>query len=130
MTKLIKEPKTSELNTDRQLINKETQKKPRDASLPRKFQRRSTIFISEWDADQADHSKALAAVVKKESTNLNFKLGLNIAMIASLFIVQLLRGSGQEASVIGVTRCKPVDWLIFGSLIAFSIGMTIMAVCI
>ena len=51
MTGELKEPMTGEPNTARELINKENRKKLRDASLPKKFQSRPTIFISEWDVD-------------------------------------------------------------------------------
>ena len=47
-----------------------------------------------------------------------------------LFIVQLLRGSGKEPSVIGVTRCTATDWVLYATLITFGVLMTILSVWI
>ena len=69
-------------------------------------------------------------MIKKESTNLNYKFGLNVVMIASLVLVQVLRGSGSEPSVIGATRCTPIDWVLFASLLVFALAMTILAICL
>ena len=67
-------------------------------------------------------------MIKRESTNLNFKFGLNVVMISALVLVQVLRGSGSELSVIGVARCTPIDWVLFVSLLAFALVMTILAI--
>ena len=98
--------------------------------LPAKFQRRSTIFRRQWTASDVTESEALKAVIKRESSNCNYKLGLNVVMIVSLVLVQVLRGSGSEPSVIGATRCKPIDWALFSSLLVFALVMTILAICI
>ena len=74
--------------TERGLVRKQSTL----GDLPLKYRRRETIFKSQWTND--DFTFELAAVIKKENTNFNYKLGLNIAMIACLFLVQLLRGSG------------------------------------
>ena len=94
--------------------------------LPVKFQRRNTIFRRQWTSDAT--SENLKAVIKRESTNLNYKLGLNVVMISTLILVQVLRGSGSEPSVIGATRCTPIDWVLFASLLAFALVMTILAI--
>ena len=94
--------------------------------LPAKFQRRNTIFRRQWTSDAT--SEDLKAVIKKESTNLNYKFGLNIVMIIALILVQVLRGSGSEPSVIGATRCTPIDWVLFASLLIFALAMTILAI--
>ena len=51
-----------------------------------------------------------------------------IVLPSVLFLVQLLRGSGKEPSIIGVTRCTAADWILYTSLILFSILMTIFSV--
>merc|ERR1719491_2581114 len=51
-------------------------------------------------------------------------------MMLILFIIQLLRGSGKEPSIIGATRCTDTDWILFSILLAASITMTIIAVVV
>ena len=45
-----------------------------------------------------------------------------------LFFVQLFRGSGQEPSYIGVTRCTAADWSIFIALIIVAFAVTLYSV--
>ena len=83
-------------DTNRELIIKQDsagsslQSPPDSATLPMKYQRRSTRFIKDWGTTKdtkEDYDSDLAKIIKKESTNFNFKLALNLAMIASLFLV-------------------------------------------
>ena len=50
------------------------------------------------------------------------------ALPTVLFFVQLFRGSGQEPSYIGVTRCTAADWSIFIALIILALAFTIYSV--
>lgn len=41
-----------------------------------------------------------------------------------------MRGSGQKPSIIGVTKCSPIDWVLYGSLIAGCLAITVLSVCL
>ena len=49
-------------------------------------------------------------------------------MVAILLVTTVLRGSGVEPSVIGVTRCQAGDWGLLGVLILGGLLMTLLAV--
>ena len=51
-----------------------------------------------------------------------------LALPTVLFFVQLFRGSGQEPSYIGVTRCTAADWSIFIALIILALAFTIYSI--
>ena len=50
-------------------------------------------------------------------------------MMVILIIVQLLRGSGLQPSLIGVSRCTTLDWSLYGLLILAGVSMTLYAIC-
>ena len=47
-------------------------------------------------------------------------------MLVILFVLTLLRGQGNVPSLIGVIRCDPLDWVLFGLLILLSIAITVV----
>ena len=94
--------------------------------MPEKYTRRSTIFKKQWTHDYS--TSKLDIVIKKESTNFNYKLGLNLLMVLALSTVQMLRGSGSQPSMIGVTRCDFHDWALYAILIAIGLAMTLLAI--
>ena len=51
-------------------------------------------------------------------------------MMAILFTVQLLRGSGAAPSIIGSTRCTSSDWILFTVLLVAGFVMTFLAVLV
>ena len=44
------------------------------------------------------------------------KLFLNWGMVIILTVIALLKGNGESQAIIGVNRCDPVDWGLFGIL--------------
>ena len=73
----------------------------------------------------AEKEKILAKIIKNESTNFQWsKLALNYGMLAIMIILQLLRGPGSEPSIIGVSRCDALDWVLLIGLILISILFT------
>ena len=96
--------------------------------LPEKFSRRSTIYRKQWTRDW--FGSELESLIARESTNFNYKLGLNVLMVAVLSVIQMLRGSGLEPSMIGATRCSNIDWALYIMLLVLGLVMTLLAVCI
>jgi uncharacterized membrane protein YfcA len=73
----------------------------------------------------------VAKIIERESTNLQWdKLALNFGMLLILFVLTLLRGPGDEPSLIGVVRCDPMDWVLFSVLIALSVVVTVIVLVI
>lgn len=76
-------------------------------------------------------SPELRELIRKESTNWQpAKQALMLGMMAIFFVIQLLRGSGREPSLIGATRCSGWDWTLFCVLLLSSLVMTIVSVVI
>jgi hypothetical protein len=48
-------------------------------------------------------------------------------MIIILFLISLFRGNGKIPSVLGVTKCKPVDHFLLVLLIVIGIAYTVIA---
>ena len=51
-------------------------------------------------------------------------LSLQVGMTVVLFVVQFLRGSGSEPSIIGSTRCSTADWSLFAGLLVICLLVT------
>jgi hypothetical protein len=51
-------------------------------------------------------------------------------VIAGFVVLLLLRGAGDTLSIVGIKRCDPLDWTLFGILIIFQIGMTFVAMAV
>ena len=49
-------------------------------------------------------------------------------MALTLFLIQLMRGSGEDPSLIGATRCVPLDWVLYSLIITIGLVMTLGAV--
>ena len=49
-----------------------------------------------------------------------------IGMMLILFVVQFMRGSGKEPSIIGSTRCTTIDWTMLVILFVCCLIMTII----
>ena len=93
--------------------------------------RRATIRLKDAMFEEEDLSEAVNEQLKKESTNFQWnKVIMNYIMLILLFTINLLRGDGKEPSIIGVTRCKQIDWVLFGTLIFSSTFLTITAIII
>lgn len=91
-----------------------------------------TRIIKKWRANNIKIiSEELQAVIEGESKNWQpKKMSIILALPAVLFIVQLLRGSGKEPSIIGATRCTAIDWVLYAALITFALLMTLLSVCL
>ncbi len=75
-------------------------------------------------AEQQQKRLILKKIIAKESTNFNFKLGIAIIMLIALILSSVLRGSGKEPSVIGVTKCSGGDIAILVLLIVLGMCMS------
>lgn len=40
-----------------------------------------------------------------------------------------MRGSASAGSIIGISRCSPLDWTLLGALIIFAFVLTVLAAC-
>ena len=91
-----------------------------------------TRIIKKWRANEIKVvSQELQDVIEGESKNWQpKKMAIILGLPAVLFIVQLLRGSGKEPSIIGATRCAAIDWALYAALITFALLMTLVSVCL
>lgn len=48
-------------------------------------------------------------------------------MMVILTVVQLMRGSSNSGSIIGIDRCSVVDWSLLAALIGFATALTVLA---
>ena len=89
-----------------------------------------TRIIKKWHANNIKVvSPELQAVIESESKNWQpKKMSIILGLPIVLFIVQLLRGSGKEPSIIGSTRCSSIDWVLYAALIIFAFLMTVLSV--
>jgi hypothetical protein len=78
------------------------------------------------DSLNLERNKKLQLLIRNESTNFNLKCGLNCLMLLLLFLTSLFRGNGKNPSVVGVTKCKPNDHIIFASLLLGGIILTVI----
>ena len=95
--------------------------------------RNGTRIVKEW-RDKGEIkvvNEELQEVIERESKNWQpKKMAIILGLPVVLFIVQLLRGSGKEPSIIGATRCTATDWALYAALIAFALLMTAVSVCL
>ena len=66
-------------------------------------------------------------MLRKDSKHLNLKLLYAVSLIATVFVINLLRGSGKKPSIVGNTRCSGSDWFLFSLLFVVGILGTIMS---
>ena len=68
---------------------------------------------------------------EKESTILQWKYLLQIVITFIGFVLILLfKGPGHKPSIVGVERCDPAYWGLFGTMFVFAFIMTAIAVWI
>ena len=78
---------------------------------------------------QSKKEKELERIIQAESTNCQcLKLFLNFGMLLVMVICMVLRGPGNEASLIGVKACDTPDFLFLILILVAAIFFTFIAV--
>ena len=81
--------------------------------------------------DDEELTDEVVEQLQKESTNWQWKkVLLNYLMLAVLFTINLLRGPGNEPSIVGIQRCQKIDWFLFALLLVLSSLITGTAIII
>ena len=78
---------------------------------------------------KSEKEQKLEQIVKSESTNLQcLKLCLNFGMLLVMVVCMMLRGPGNEESLIGVKACETSDYLFLVLILFAAILLTYIAV--
>lgn len=89
-----------------------------------KHMSRATQMIEKSERKEQENTdgklceKELRKILLRESSHFQWvKLALNLAMLAILFVISVLKGHKNGPSVIGVSRCTTADWVMIAALI-------------
>jgi hypothetical protein len=74
-----------------------------------------------------DKISAATKIVDREASNLkNWRTHLLCAgSLALLFVVNLLRGSSKNPSIINLQKCSALDWTIASAFIVFNVTLSV-----